>query len=188
MSAPDADVTEDGQGSMIGLPRGAVLVVPYRPEWKALFEEEAARLRALMGAAALAVEHAGSTAVEGMDAKPVIDLLVVVRDLEDARGWIPKLEAEGYEFRPDADIPDRLFFAKGARTLRTHHLSLAEASSNFYVNHMLFRDYLRAHPEAREEYRALKHGLARRFPTDRASYTEGKSDFIRRVLASARKQ
>lgn len=173
---------------MIGLPRGAVLVVPYRPEWKALFEEEAARLRALMGAAALAVEHAGSTAVEGMDAKPVIDLLVAVRHLGAAGGWIPKLEAAGYEFRPDEAIPDRLFFAKGALTLRTHHLSLAEASSNFYAEQILFRDYLRAHPEAREEYRALKHRLALRFPYERASYTEGKGDFIRRILASARKQ
>ena len=169
----------------VGLPRGTVLVVPYRPEWKTLFEEEAARLGALMGAAALAVEHVGSTAVEGMDAKPIIDLLVGVRDLGESRSWIPKLEAHGYEFRPDEDIPDRLFFAKGARECRTHHLSLAEPSSNFYAEHLLFRDYLRAHPGACEEYRALKHRLAREFPTDRASYTGGKSAFIKHVLKAA---
>jgi GrpB-like predicted nucleotidyltransferase (UPF0157 family) len=170
---------------MAGLPRGVVRVVAYRPVWKSLFEEEAARLRSLMGAAALAVEHAGSTAVEGMDAKPIIDLLVGVRDLEEARGWIPKLEARGYEFRPDADTPDRLFFAKGSRSLRTHHLSLAEPSSGFYTKHLRFRDYLRAHPAACEEYRALKHRLARAFPTDRASYTEGKSAFIKHILELA---
>ena len=170
---------------MVGLPRGLVRVVAYRPVWKSLFEEEAARLRALMGAAALSVEHVGSTAVEGMDAKPVIDVLVGVRDLEEARGWIPELEARGYEFRPDADIPDRLFFAKGPRELRTHHLSLAEPSSDFYTKHVLFRDYLRAHPAACEEYRALKHRLARAFPTDRASYTEGKRAFVEHILALA---
>lgn len=172
----------------VGLPRGAVRVVPYRAEWKALFEEEAARLRALLGADALAIEHTGSTAVEGLDAKPVIDLLVGVRDLSGARGWIPRLEAEGYEFRPDTGVPDRLFFAKGARTLRTHHLSLAEPGSDFYRDHLLFRDYLRAHPAAREEYRALKHRLAREFADDRASYTEGKSDFVKNILRLAGKR
>lgn len=170
---------------MVGLPRGTVLVVAYRPEWKTLFEEEAARLRALLGAAALSVEHVGSTAVEGMDAKPLIDLLVGVRDLGEARGWIPELEAHGYEFRPDEDIPDRLFFAKGPRAWRTHHLSLAEPSSGFYTKHLRFRDYLRAHPAACEAYRALKHGLAREFPTDRASYTEGKRAFIEHILELA---
>ena len=170
---------------MAGLPRGVVRVVAYRPVWKSLFEEEAARLRSLMGAAALSVEHAGSTAVEGLDAKPIIDLLVGVRDLEEARGWIPELEARGYEFRPEAGIPDRLFFAKGARAWRTHHLSLAEPSSDFYTKHLLFRDYLRAHPAACEAYRALKHGLAREFPTDRASYTEGKRAFIEHLLELA---
>lgn len=174
-----------GPVGLVGLPRGTVLVVPYRPEWKTLFEEEAALLRALLGAAALSVEHTGSTSVEGMDAKPIIDLLVAVADLEEARGLIPKLEAEGYEFRPETDIPDRLFFAKGARELRTHHLSLAAASSNFYRDHLLFRDYLRARPAARAEYRALKQRLAREFPHDRASYTEGKSDFIKHVLETA---
>ncbi len=170
---------------LLGLAREVVRLDSYRPEWKTLFEEEAARLRSVMGAAALAVEHVGSTAVEGMDAKPLIDLLVGVRDLGEARGWIPELEAHGYEFRPDEDIPDRLFFAKGARAWRTHHLSLAEPSSGFYTKHLRFRDYLRAHPAAREAYRALKHGLAREFPTDRASYTEGKRAFIEHILELA---
>ena len=170
---------------MAGLPRGKVLVVAYRPEWKALFEEEAARLRSLMGAAALGVEHTGSTSVEGMDAKPIIDLVVAVRDLGEAARWIPALAALGYEHRPDEEIPDRLFFAKGPRTWRTHHLSLAAPSSNFYAEHVAFRDYLRAHPAAREEYRALKQRLAREYPEDRAAYTQGKSAFVRRILSLA---
>lgn len=171
---------------MVGLPRGTVRVVPYQPEWRSLFEAEAVLLRSVMGDAALGVEHVGSTAVEGLDAKPIIDLIVAVRDLREAEEWIPKLEAPGYEFRPDAGIPDRLFFAKGPRTWRTHHLSLAEPSSKFYTEHLLFRDYLRANPEAFEEYRALKHELARRYAGDRASYTEGKRAFVKRILTLAK--
>lgn len=171
----------------LGLPKGLVLLAPYRPEWAALFEEEAARLRSLMGAAALAVEHVGSTSVEGLDAKPIIDLMVGVRNLEEARDWVPGIEALGYEFRPKDDIPTRIFFAKGPTTLRTHHLALAEVSSDYYQDHRLFRDYLRAHAEAREEYRTLKRRLAREFPHDRMAYTEGKADFIRQIIEAARR-
>jgi GrpB-like predicted nucleotidyltransferase (UPF0157 family) len=170
---------------MLGLSRGTVRVVPYRREWPALFAREAARLRALLGASAFAVEHVGSTSIEGMDAKPIIDLLVAVESLRGAEVWIPELEAVGYEFRPDEAVPDRLFFAKGPRRLRTHHLSLAEPTSEFYAQKLLFRDFLRRDAEAREEYRALKRRLARAHPEDRAAYTEGKRAFVERILSSA---
>lgn len=170
---------------MLGLSRGTVRVVPYQAEWPELFAREAARLRALMGAAAINVEHFGSTSIEGMDAKPIIDLMVAVESLSGAEVWIAKLEAVGYEFRPDAGVPDRLFFAKGPRRLRTHHLSLAEQTSEFYVQKLLFRDYLRTHAAAREEYRALKERLARAHAEDRPAYTEGKRAFVERILSLA---
>lgn len=172
---------------LVGLPKGSVALAPHRPEWAALFEEEASRLRSLMGAAALSVEHVGSTSVEGLDAKPIIDLMVGVRNLEEARAWVPGIEALGYEFRPKDDIPARIFFAKGPTTLRTHHLSLAESSSDYYQDHLRFRDHLRAHATAREEYRTLKQRLAREFPCDRAAYTEGKAAFIRQTVEAARR-
>lgn len=170
---------------MIGLSRGTVRVVPYQREWAALFEREAVWLRALMGESARAVEHIGSTSIEGMDAKPIIDLMVAVESLGAAGVWIPELEAEGYEFRPDAGVPDRLFFAKGPRHLRTHHLSLAEPTSEFYTQKLLFRDFLRRDAAAREEYRALKRRLALAHPEDRAAYTEGKREFVERILSLA---
>jgi GrpB-like predicted nucleotidyltransferase (UPF0157 family) len=170
---------------MLGLSRGTVRVVPYQREWAALFAREAALLRTLLGASALAFEHIGSTAIEGMDAKPIIDLMVAVESLNAAEVWIPELEAVGYEFRPDTGVPDRLFFAKGPRRLRTHHLSLAEPTSEFYVQKLLFRDFLRRHADAREEYRALKGRLSRAHPEDRAAYTEGKRAFVERVLSLA---
>jgi len=171
---------------MIGLARGTVEVVPYRPEWQSLFATEADLLRAVMGAAALHVEHIGSTAIVGMTAKPIIDLMVAVESLAEAESWIPTLAALGYEFRPDTGVPDRLFFAKGPRTLRTHHLSLAEPTSAFYTEKLLFINYLRQHPAAQAEYCALKQELAQKYAADRAAYTEGKRAFVARILARAR--
>jgi GrpB-like predicted nucleotidyltransferase (UPF0157 family) len=171
---------------VIGLARGTVAVVPYRPAWAVLFAEEAESLRSLMGAAALSIEHIGSTALVGMDAKPIIDLMVGVEKLKEAERWIPILGAQGYELRPDTDIPERIFFAKGPHTRRTHHLSLVEPTSDFFRTHLLFLAYLRAHPEAFAEYRTLKLELAHKFPREREAYTEGKREFIERILALAR--
>src|ERR1051325_5102018 len=84
----------------------------------------------------------------------------------------------GYEYRPDESVPGRLFFAKGPRSNRTHHLSLSEPGSTFYKEKLLFRDYLRSHADAAEEYRGLKEGLADRYAANRALYTEGKKAFV----------
>ena len=170
---------------MIGLARGTVQVVPYRPAWAALFAAEAELLRRVMGAAALRIEHIGSTALVGMDAKPIIDLMVAVESLPEAERWKPVLAAHDYEFRPDPDMPDRIYFAKGPHSRRTHHLSLTEPTSDFFVRHLLFLRYLRAHAEAFAAYRALKLELAQKFPHEREAYTEGKREFIERVLARA---
>ena len=170
---------------MIGLARGTVLLLPYQPEWKTLFEQEADLLNSIMGAAAYHIEHVGSTAIDGMSAKPIIDLVVVINSLNEAGSWIPTLEAIGYEYRPDQGVPDRLFLAKGPHSRRTHHLSLAEATSEFYIEKLLFRDYLRSHREAFEEYLGLKQELASRHSLDRASYTEGKRVFVERIIQLA---
>ena len=157
----------------------------YQKAWPALFAAEAELLRRVMGAAARRIEHIGSTALVGMDAKPIIDLMVAVENLAAAERFKPVLEAEGYEYRPDPDTPDRIYFAKGPHSRRTHHLSLAEPTSAFFTRHLLFLAYLRAHAEAFAEYRALKLALAQKFPRERESYTEGKREFIERVLARA---
>ena len=171
---------------MIGLARGTVQLQPYLPEWKTLFKQEAALLHSAMGTAAQHVEHVGSTAINGMAAKPIIDIVVVVRGLSEAGVWIPTLQALGYEYRKDEAVPDRLFFAKGPHTRRTHHLSLAEARSKFYTEKLLFRDYLSAHRDAFDEYLELKKELALRYPEDRESYTAGKSAFVKRIICLAK--
>jgi len=140
-----------------------------------------------MGDAALNIEHIGSTALPGMWAKPIIDLMVAVDDLDGARVWFGDLETLGYEFRPDVEPPDRLFFAKGERALRTHHLSLARTDSDFYFEKMAFRDHLCSDSSAFEEYKELKMRLAERFPDDRKRYTDGKEAFVHEILALAEK-
>jgi GrpB-like predicted nucleotidyltransferase (UPF0157 family) len=170
---------------MIGLKRGTVELSPYRSEWKRLYETEAERLQSIVGDRLLACEHIGSTAIEGMAAKPIIDLLAVVEDLEIARDLVPELEAHGYEYRPDGDVRGRLFFAKGPRTNRTHYLSLTERDSDFYREKIAFRDYLRERPAVAREYEQLKRELANEHPDNRDEYTEKKGVFIERILERA---
>ena len=170
----------------LGLARGTVRLLAYSPEWKELFEKEAALLRFLMGSAIQKVEHIGSTSITGMSAKPIIDLVAVVQSLNEARVWITALHSLGYEYRPNDTVADRIFFAKGPRISRTHHLSLTEITSNFYTEKILFRDYLRCHRDAFAEYLTLKRELALQYPNDRESYTAGKRAFVERIIRSAR--
>jgi GrpB-like predicted nucleotidyltransferase (UPF0157 family) len=170
---------------MIGLKRGTVQLMAYQPAWRVCFEEEAQRLRLALGAHLLDIEHVGSTAIEDMDAKPIIDIMVAVESMEQARDLVPLLEALGYHYIEDDPVPDRLFLANGPLNKRTHHLSLTEPTSSFWIEHILFRDYLRTHPEPAEAYRKLKWELAQKYPQERAAYTAGKDGFIRRTLELA---
>lgn len=170
---------------MVGLERGTVELREYDPAWKRRYEAEVERLVSVVGDRLLDFEHVGSTAVEGLAAKPILDLVAVVDDLGDADDLIPVLEAEGYEHRPNDGVPDRLFFAKGPRTNRTHYLSVCERGSDPYREQVAFRDYLRDHPEVAAEYESLKRDLADAHADDRDAYTAGKEAFVERVLERA---
>lgn len=171
---------------MVGLERGTVTLSPYRSEWKQCYGEEVERLEGIAGDRLHEYEHIGSTAVEGLDAKPIIDLLAVVDDLDDARmTLVPMLEKQGYEYRPNGDVRGRLFLAKGPRTNRTHYLSLTERGSEFYADKLAFREYLRAHPDVAAEYESVKRELADEHQNDRDAYTERKGAFVERVLEEA---
>ncbi|WP_135854584.1 GrpB family protein [Halorussus salinus] len=170
---------------MVGLERGTVELSPYCPEWKRRYEAEVERLRSVASDRLLDFEHVGSTAVEGLAAKPVIDLLAVVGSLDEAADLVTTLEAHGYEYRPEDGVADRLFFAKGPRTNRTHYLSLCERDSECYREAIAFRDHLRANAEVAAEYEARKRELADAHPDDRDAYTAAKTEFVERVLADA---
>jgi GrpB-like predicted nucleotidyltransferase (UPF0157 family) len=170
----------------LGLARGTVRLHAHTPAWPIAFATEVERLRAAVGDHFSVIEHVGSTAIDGMRAKPIVDMMAAVASLDAARALISPIEALGYEYRPDAPPLDRVFFAKGPRHRRTHHLSLTQLNSEYWFRTLLFRDYLRAHAETAQEYRSLKEELARAFAEDRGSYTVGKAAFVESVLALAR--
>lgn len=133
--------------------REAVVLSPYDPAWADLYEAERAQIAAALGDPALEIHHLGSTAVPGLDAKPIIDIMVVVRHLDDAVHCIAPLKELGYTFVDYPDNVDRRFFRKGVP--RTHHLHIVAAGSQSLADHLDFRDALRAQPEIRQQYQEL---------------------------------
>lgn len=165
-------------------------VCDYDPRWPALFAAEAPRVRAALGEdLVLAVEHFGSTAVPGLAAKPVIDILVVARSVEAARARVPELAALGYAYWYENPKTDRLFFVKGLppNGPRTHHVHVGEPGGEL-CDRLLFRDYLRAHSDEAARYAELKRALAVRHTEDREAYTEAKTEYIAAVMERARKE
>jgi GrpB-like predicted nucleotidyltransferase (UPF0157 family) len=154
-----------------------------------MFEEDRGKILGAVGEYVSAVEHIGSTSVPGLAAKPIIDVMVAVRSLSDAPACVGPLAAVGYEYVPkhEAVMPERRFFRRGPSGAGTHHLHMVERSSAFWEEHLLFRDYLRARPEAAAEYERLKRELAARHGSDRGAYTDAKTDFIKSAVERARK-
>lgn len=178
-------MTAGGGGhAPLGLERGTVRLVPHDPAWAALFAAEAGRLRAALGPALpLALEHMGSTAVPGLAAKPILDLLGGYPPGAPVERWVRALVRAGYTHRGEQGIPGREFFRRGEP--RAYHLHLAVRDGSFWREHLAFRDALRARPAVRDAYAALKLELARRHPRDREAYIEGKGAFVRQVVAEA---
>lgn len=163
-----------------------VVIVDYNPSWPDQFAEEAGRIKEAVGPALVAVEHVGSTAIPGLAAKPVLDILAGVTSLDAGRAAVPALEALGYECRGENGIPGRLYFRKGTVQHRhTHHLHMVELGHEQWAPMLAFRDTLRAHPETARQYEQLKRDLAVRFRDNRPAYTDGKADFVQKVVADA---
>ena len=168
---------------------GDIVVVEYDPSWPARYERERASIvealdDVMEGIAA--IEHVGSTAVPGLAAKPIIDIIVGVRELPVVERCVQPLESLGYEYRGELfpGIPGRYYFPKG--NPRSHQLHMVEHRSEFWQRHILFRDLLRERPAVAREYEALKRELAVQYRTDRLAYTEAKTPFIESALARAR--
>jgi GrpB-like predicted nucleotidyltransferase (UPF0157 family) len=160
-----------------------VLVLPYDVRWPELFRLERDRLAGIFGERAAGIEHVGSTAVPGLAAKGIVDILLGLRPLELRRENLDAMTRLGYVYRGELGIPGRHFFQKGAPP--THHVHAVEHGSVEWLKHVHFRDHLRAHPEDAQSYAKLKRDLAARYPDDRDAYTEGKSPFIAAVLRKA---
>lgn len=169
-------------GDEIGLHRGMVRIAPYHPRWAEYFRMEKELLLKTMGEKVVDIRHIGSTSIVGMPAKPILDILVGVQTLAAVEPFAKDLSVIGYEDRGNGDEPGRRYFVKGAGEKRTHHLNFCESNGSFWIKHVLFRDYLEKHSDARKQYAILKQALAERFPTDRNAYTTGKEEFVRSIL------
>jgi GrpB-like predicted nucleotidyltransferase (UPF0157 family) len=165
-----------------------VTVVEYRPEWRKMFEDEKRILQTALGGVPARVEHIGSTAVAGLAAKPIIDLMVGLEDFSIADHVVPNIEALGYEYiqKYEAVMPFRRFFIKEQGGLRTHQIHMVGAGSEFWERHILFRDYLRQNPCIAEQYASLKKELAGREWEDVNEYADAKTEFIRGVENKAK--
>ncbi|MFY9398712.1 MAG: GrpB family protein [Desulfomonilia bacterium] len=173
--------------------REEVKIVPYDPRWPELFLEERAHLLSCLPPSLVGrIEHVGSTAVPGIAAKPIIDMLVEVSSLEETRSRIvPVLVSQGYDYfwRPTSGDDTPPFYAwfikRDGLGVRTHHIHMVEPHFEHW-DWLLLRDYLISHPEAAGAYQRLKIRLAAAHPRDRAAYSRGKSEFIARITALAR--
>lgn len=166
-----------------------VELVTYDRDWPDMFKAEAALLRAVLPPGfILRLEHIGSTSVPGMMAKPVIDILIGVRALDEARAVADvRLAPYGYKLWTENPKTDRVMFIRrrdGAESPRTHHLHLTTMDGEMWEC-VAFRDLLRRDPVEREAYEAVKRALVQRFRDDRAAYTAGKSDYILAALERA---
>lgn len=170
-----------------------VSLCAYDPEWPRLFAAEAQHLRTCLPHGLIGrIEHFGSTAVPGLAAKPIVDMLIEVRSLLDVhRSIAPELERQGYEYfwRPswrDGITPEYTWFIKrNQRGQRTHHLHMLEPDSPDWER-LRFRDYLIAHPDVAHAYEALKYRIAAQSPKDRIAYAKEKTRFITAVTREAR--
>lgn len=155
-------------------------VVDYDPTWSKLFHIEKKHLEEIMTDNVLAVHHIGSTAIPGIKAKPVIDILIEVHSLQKVDEMEIKLSNLGYVGKGENGIPDRRFFQKGGDN-RTHHVHCYKKGNPEVKRHILFRDYLRTHLNRALEYSRLKEELSIKFFQDPHGYVEGKNEFVQMI-------
>ena len=168
-----------------------IIIVEYDPKWPALYEEEKARILGAIEDKVVAIEHIGSTAVPGLGAKPIIDMLAAVYRMPDSLECIEPLKKLGYDYYFYSKYPERCVFIDGTIGGSPHHLHMTEFMSGFWKNKISFRDYLRAHAAIARKYYRLKLGWAEKYGADRdkyLDYTNAKDEFIHDVLEKARRE
>lgn len=154
-------------------------------EWHQLFEIEKSKFEKIFEKEMLSIHHIGSTAVPGLKAKPIIDILVVVENIEKVSEFNQKIEGLGYEVLGENGIEGRRFFIKGVNP-RTHHIHVFQKDNSLDINrHLAVRNYLINHNHVANEYGKLKVKLAQQFPNDRTGYSNGKDHFLKQLEQKA---
>ena len=155
-------------------------IVAWDPAWPLRFEEMRARLARALGETAVRIEHVGSTAIPDMVAKPIVDIQISVRDVDDDDAFRGPIEAQGFELR--FIEPGHRYFRPPPGIHRDYQVHVCEVGSDWERVHLLFRDYLRAHPEVATEYGRMKLRLAMQHKNERIAYNDDKSGFIDAVV------
>jgi len=163
-----------------------VIVEPYNEEWPLLYQELATKLRASLGDAAVRIDHIGSTSIVGLHAKPIIDIQISVKELHRIETYKPMLEAAGFIHRPDNPDLTKRYFREAPGARRTH-IHVREDGSWSQQFALLFRDYLRAHPNDRDLYAKTKIELAEMYRDDRPRYVDAKDPVIWEIMLKASK-
>lgn len=158
-----------------------IVVVEYDPSWPGIFRSLQERIARALGEIAGAIEHVGSTAVPGLAAKPIIDIDVLLASADQLPIAIERLANIGYIHQGDLGIPEREAFKTPSGNL-AHHLYVCPPSSREFIRHLAFRNYLRASALEAREYGELKKSLAAQFREDRTAYTDGKSEFVAKIM------
>jgi len=163
-----------------------IIIKEYSDEWPKLFDLERSQLIETLKDPSTLIEHIGSTAVEGLSAKPVIDIIIGLPDFRIANDYIKKISGLGYEYisRFEDVMPYRRFFIKESSGIRTHHIHMVEAGSEFWFRHLAFRDYLSANENTRNEYQVLKKKLSEKEWKDGNEYNAAKTEFIKGIEAN----
>ena len=157
-----------------------VIVCDYDQNWKRQFQAAAAEIQEVFGKECLAIHHIGSTAVAGLAAKPIIDLMPVVKDIELVDQFNTKMKQLGYESKGENGLPGRRYFQKGGDE-RTHHVHVYETGNSEIKRHLVFREYLKKHSIEAEKYGTLKKELAKKHPMDIESYIQGKEQLVKEI-------
>lgn len=171
---------------MIGLKRGNVLLESHDENWKLIALDTIDTLRTICKDTAIDIQHIGSTAIEQIHAKPIIDIVVGVKQLEDVQSLLPSLEQINVIFRGQ-DVLNQFLFVLNDSTqdMRTHHIHIVIHNGLDWNNYINFRDYLNSNHIKAQEYDQLKLDLADKYPTDRSSYTSSKTSLICQLLEEA---
>lgn len=164
------------------------IIVEYDPRWPLLFDQISSRLHARLLGMAKTVEHIGSTSVPNLAGKPILDIMVGVKELTEAEKFPEYLLPLGYEYVPDYEgqLPMRRHYRMYSENGPAEHLHIVEEKTDFWERHLLFRDYLRSHSHIAKQYELLKRQLAAKYALTSAEYTEGKSSFVQRIELVAR--
>ena len=171
---------------MLGLHKDIVRLVPYDPEWVEDYKKEEKILRELIGDYVLDIQHVGSTSIPGLSAKPILDVAVAVKDENTLQKLIPILTDAGYDVKDSISDLGEVLARKGLPENRTHYIHIEVAGSEFWNNHILFRDYLIKHSDYVREYERLKTEVFEQYKNERKKYTLAKNEFISKVIEMAK--